>query len=104
MRLTVPANYDPGILPLLKQYGAYELYGKLPFDITGGGRPSSISTPLPKAELASYIREVHSQGLEFNYLLNAACFGNAEWTKPFHRKLDKLLSWLTELEVETLTI
>jgi len=104
MRLTVPANYDPTILPVLKQSGAFELYGKLPFDITGGGRPSSMSTPLSKAGLAGYIREVHRQGLEFNYLLNAACFGNAEWTRRFHRKLDKLLTWLTDLEVETLTI
>jgi len=104
MRLTVPANYDASILPVLKQSGAFELYGKLPFDITGGGRPTSMSTPLSKASLASYIGEVHRQGLEFNYLLNAACFGNAEWTRTFHRKLDQLLTWLTGLGVETLTI
>jgi collagenase-like PrtC family protease len=104
MRLTVPANYDAAILPLLKQYGAVELYGKLPFDITGGGRPSSMSTPLPRRALAAYIGEVHRQGLEFNYLLNAACFGNEEWTRRFHRELDKLLTWLTDLRVETLTV
>ena len=104
MRLTVPANYDPAILPALKQYGAFEIYGKLPFDVTGGGRPSYMATALSKRALASYIGEAHRQGLEFNYLLNSACFGNAEWTRPFHRKLDLLLTWLTELKVETLTI
>ena len=104
MRLTVPANYDPAILPLLKKYDAVELYGKLPFDITGGGRPTSMSTPLSRRALAGYINEVHRQGLEFNYLLNAACFGNAEWTRRFHREVDRLLTWLTDLRVETLTI
>jgi len=104
MRLTVPANYDAAILPQLKQYGAFELYGKLPFDITGGGRPSYMATALSKKGLASYIDAVHKNGLEFNYLMNAACFGNEEWTRPFHRKLDALLHWLTDLKVETLTI
>jgi len=104
MRLTVPANYDSSILSDLKAYGACEVYGKLPFDITGGGRPSSMSTPLSQRQLARYIADVHAAGLEFNYLLNAACFGNEEWTKRFHKKLDALLTWLTEQRVETLTI
>ena len=104
MRLTVPANYDSSILPTLKANSTVELYGKLPFDITGGGRPSYMATALSKKGLATYIDAVHSQGLEFNYLLNSACFGNAEWTRRFHRELDKLLVWLTELKVETLTI
>jgi collagenase-like PrtC family protease len=104
MRLTVPANYDPTILPDLKRYGAVELYGKLPFDITGGGRPSYMATALSKKGLASYIDAVHKSGLEFNYLMNAACFGNEEWTRRFHRELDKLLVWLTERKVETLTV
>lgn len=104
MRLTVPANYDSSILPDLKQAGAFEVYGKLPFDVTGGGRPSSMSTPLSKRGLATYIADVHRSGLEFNYLLNAACFGNEEWTRPFHKKLDQLLAWLTDQAVETLTI
>ncbi|MEI8095083.1 MAG: hypothetical protein WCG80_12795 [Spirochaetales bacterium] len=104
MKLTVPANYDSSILPSLKGYGAVELYGKLPFDITGGGRPSAMSTALSKKGLARYITDVHATGLEFNYLMNAACFGNEEWTPRFHRELDKLLGWCADQKVETLTI
>jgi len=29
MQLTVPANYDPTILPVLKHYGAFEVYGNV---------------------------------------------------------------------------
>jgi len=104
MRLTVPANYDSAILPDLKRSGAVELYGKLPFDITGGGRPSYMATALSRKGLGSYIDACHAEGLEFNYLMNSACFGNEEWTRRFHRQLDKLLTWLTEKKVETLTI
>jgi len=63
-----------------------------------------MATALSKKGLASYIHDCHRAGLEFNYLLNSACFGNEEWTRRFHRQLDKLLTWLTDLEVETLTI
>ncbi|NNM66826.1 MAG: peptidase U32 [Spirochaetales bacterium] len=104
MRLTVPANYDPQILPELKQWGAFEIYGKLPSDSVGGGRPSFMSTRLSHRALADYIRAVHAAGLEFNYLLNAACFGNEEWSARFHKRLDALLGWLDGLSVETLTI
>ncbi len=104
MRLTVPANYDPSILPGLKASGTFEIYGKLPSDVVGGGRPSYMTTPLSKRSLSSYIGEVHKQGMEFNYLLNSACLGNEEWTKKFHKELDKLLHWLTEVKVDTVTV
>ncbi|NNM54879.1 MAG: peptidase U32 [Spirochaetales bacterium] len=104
MRLTVPANYDLEILPQLKAAGAFEIYGKLPFDSVGGGRPSFMATRLSKKGLAAYIQAVHAAGMEFNYLLNAACFGNEEWTPRFHRQLEGLLAWLDEQKVDTLTI
>ncbi len=104
VQFTVPANYDREILPALKQAGTFEIYGKLPSDIVGGGRPSYMTTPLNKKQLAGYIRAVHREGMEFNYLLNSACLGNREWTRDFHRKLDRLLHWLTDLEVDTVTV
>lgn len=104
MPLSVPANYDVSILKDLKSCGTYEIYGKLPADVVGGGRPSYMSTPLLKGRLKQYIQAVHREGMEFNYLLNSACYGNREWTGKFHRELDKLLEWLTDLKVETLTV
>lgn len=104
MRLALPANYDVNLLPLVKQYDVYEIYGKLPYDIVGGGRPSYMSTPISKKALADYVAAVHQNGLEFDYLLNAACLGNREWTKTFHKGLNELLDWLTEIKVETITV
>ena len=40
MNLTVPANYDLELVPALAQYPVAEVYGKLPGDLVGGGRPS----------------------------------------------------------------
>jgi collagenase-like PrtC family protease len=104
MKLMVPANYDAAILPQLAQFNTYEIYGKLPYDVVGGGRPSYMSTPLSKKTLAQYVAAIHKNGIEFNYLLNAACLGNQEWTRSFHKRLNKLLDWLTEIEVDTVTV
>jgi collagenase-like PrtC family protease len=104
MKIMLPANYDVDLLPRLKEHGVYEIYGKLPYDVVGGGRPTYMSTPLSRRALAGYVAAVHRQGIEFNYLLNAACLGNQEWTRLFQRRLNKLLDWLTEIEVDTITV
>lgn len=104
MRLSLAANYDQEILSQLKAYDVYEIYGKLPYDVVGGGRPSYMSTPLSRRQLAAYVAACHQSGIEFNYLLNAACLGNQEWTRPFQKRLNKLLDWLSEIGVDTITM
>ena len=104
MRLTVPANYDSALLPRLREHGVFEVYGKLPSDVVGGGRPTYMSTPIGKRELSRYLDAAHGAGLEFNYLLNAACLGNREWTRSFHTKLGRLLDWLAEIQVDSVTV
>lgn len=104
MRLNVPANYDAGILPELAANGVKEIYGKLPSDVVGGGRPSYMATPLSWKKLKAYMSAVRANGMEFNYLLNAACFGNDEWTRPFYRGVRRLLDDLAAEEVPWLTV
>lgn len=104
MRIALPANYDAGLLPQIRQYDVFEIYGKLPYDVVGGGRPSYMSTPMGRQALADYVAAVHENGMEFDYLLNAACLGNREWTKSFNRELRELLDWLSEVEVDTITV
>lgn len=104
MRLAVPANYDAAILPELARLGATEVYGKLPLDEVGGGRPTYMASPLPRRALARYVGAVRAAGMEFNYLLNAACTGNREWTGGFQRRLRRLLDWICEIGAGTVTV
>ena len=55
MKLALAANYDPELLPQVKPYGVTEIYGKLPYDVVGGGRPSYMATPMGKDTLAAYV-------------------------------------------------
>lgn len=104
MRLSVATNFEPDLVEALKGYPVHELFGKLPADPLGGGRASYMLSPLSKRALAAHIRDAHRHGIRFNYLLNAACLDNREWTRKGQRAIRRLLDWLAELEVDAVTI
>lgn len=103
MKLSVPANYDETLLPFFKDHSVSEVYGKLPSDVVGGGRPSYMTTPLSKGKLSRYMNAVKAHGLEFNYLLNSACYGNEEWTRRWQKQVHQLLDWLSTQQVPWVT-
>lgn len=101
---SLAANYDLDLIPQLVPYPVDEVYGKFPGDGVSGGRPRYMATPLSEADLRQYIRLLDKQDIAFNYLLNGACFGNREWTKPWQKKASALLERLGELGVRRLTV
>lgn len=104
MRLSVATNFEPDLVEGIKGYPVYELFGKLPADPLGGGRASYMLSPLSRRELAAHVRDAHRHGIRFNYLLNAACLDNREWTRKGQREIRRLLDWLAELEVDAVTV
>lgn len=104
MRLSVAANYDLDLAGQLAAFPVEEVYGKFPCDFIGGGRPAYMGTPLSHRELARYIEALSGAGIRFNYLLNAACLGNREWSGRWQRRLPRLLDRLGEMGVQSLTV
>lgn len=104
MKLSVPTNWQPQLLDKLNKAKIYEIYGKLDKDAVGGGRPAYALSPVNRRKAAEHIRLVHKYGLEFNYLLNALCLGNIEWTSSGQRGIRKLLDWLAVLSVDKITV
>jgi hypothetical protein len=94
MRLSVATNFDDRLIERIREYPVFEVYGKLPADLVGGGRASLMLGPLSGRELRRHIGTVHRHGLEFNYLLNAACLDNLELTRSGRRRIHRLLGWL----------
>ncbi len=101
---SLAANYDCGLVPALAAYPVDEVYGKFPADGVSGGRPRYLATPVSTADLRGYISLLSRHGIAFNYLLNGACFGNREWTRPWERRVTALLATLGELGVRRLTV
>ena len=104
MKLSLAANYDMDLVPRLKGFPVAEVYGRLPVDFVGGGRPSYMGTALTKRELADYVSHLRAHGIAFNYLLNASCLGNQEWSRRWQRQLMGFLDELARMGVRTLTV
>lgn len=105
MKLTVPANWDFELLDGVAQLPEVtSLYGKLPFDLVGGGRAGSVLPSVDWDRAAEYIRATRDRGLSFCYLLNAPCLGNLEQTRDGRLALLRLVKELVEMGVDTVSI
>jgi collagenase-like PrtC family protease len=104
MKLSLASNYDPDLVAKLKGYPVAEIFGKLPYDLVGGGRPSYMGTPFSYRQLAEYVSFVQSNGMAFNYLLNSACMGNREWGRRWQKKFNKFLEKLSAAGVSRMTV
>ncbi len=104
MRLNVPTNWDDTLLGSLVDLPVQSVYGKLPREVIGGGRPAAALPDVSKSDAARHIQLAHRLGFEFNYILNASCLGNQEYQPEYLVRIRRLLDWLAELKVESLTI
>jgi collagenase-like PrtC family protease len=104
LNFTLAANYDADLVPRLRPFGVTEVYGKLPVDFAGGGRPSYMGTPLTMKGLASYVSALDQHDIRFNYLLNASCMGNREWGRRWQKKLMAFLDTLGTIGIRDLTV
>lgn len=81
-----------------------EVYARLPKDAVGGGR-AAFSLPFVSAKKAtadiSYLKE---NGVRFNYILNAVCAGNMEFTDKGYKNIRRLLDYLSEAGVYAVTV
>jgi collagenase-like PrtC family protease len=104
MNLCAPTNWQPGLLDKMDKSRVLEIYGKLSSDPVGGGRPSFMLPHIDKSKVKDYILNVHEYGLKFNYLLNATCLGNIEWSVRGQKSLRSFLDWLSAIGVDTVTV
>ncbi len=57
-----------------------------------------------KKEAASFIAEASRRGLAFNYLINATCFDNQEFTREGYKKIVEHLEWISSTGADMVTI
>ena len=91
-KFSLAANYDLDLVPALAAYPVDEVYGRFPTDGISSGRPHYLSTPVSEGDLRRYVSLLNHHGIAFNYLLNGACFGNHEWTRPWQKRVMALLA------------
>lgn len=104
MHYSVAANWDLGLLERLKGTSVESLYGQMWNDPLGGGRMAMFIPKVGKREVASFISEARKKGFGFNYLINATCFDNLEFTKKGYEKTMKHLEWISSTGANMVTV
>jgi collagenase-like PrtC family protease len=104
MRYSTAANWDLGLLERLKGTSVESLYGQMWGDPLGGGRMAMFIPKVGRKEVTSFISEARKKGLSFNYLINATCFDNLEFTKKGYQKIMKHLEWISSTGTDMVTV
>ncbi len=105
MKLTVPTNWDVGLIEeLAKIPVVVDVYGKKAHDIIGGGRPHFFMKDVSDEQVAEYMKMVHSHHWTFSYLLNAPCMNNLEYDAEYHKKVLDLLQWISDIGADSVTL
>lgn len=104
MKISAPHNWQHDLIDNVDLSCIGDFYGKLSADILGGGRASSICVPVSKIKVKQEIKRIHNQGLKFNYLLNSNCLGNQELSFQTQKQISKLLDWLCDIAVDSVTV
>jgi len=109
----MPADFDLATLDYYAGLSKFypdsivcETYGNLNPSPFGSGRAKS-SPYLPNvniAELETYISRSHQLGIDFNYTLNSACLGGAEFTQRGRRRIISFVDTLMKIGVKTFTV
>ncbi len=68
------------------------------------GRAKSTIPPIDMKNLEKYVEFSNKNGIEFNYTLNAACFGNYEFSDVGILEIRRLLSDLHNIGIRNLTL
>jgi len=104
MEYMISTNFQDDLIPHLKRYGVSEVYGKLPEDCIGGGRPSHILPQIDREQLSSHVARLHENNIDFNYVLNAVNMDNREFTRAGKDTIHELLEFLTEAKTNSVTV
>ncbi len=106
--LCIATSWDNDLLTQMEKQGIQnkisELFGSLNTSVVGSGRASFALPEVSKEQAKAHIKKAHSLGIKFNYLLNASCMGNREFTNDGREKILDLLDWLNECEVDMVTV
>jgi len=105
MKLLVPTNWDPDLIPPLSKLEAdVQIYGVLPTSMIGSGGTGPDNIRMLANQVEEYIEQAHLAGLKFDYLLNAPSMGNMEWDEKTHRELLIHLNWIASIGADSVTV
>lgn len=112
MKLAVPCRFEFDLLDKLndinKKYKTiHEVFGSIPESPVGTGRAAvgvKYFGDVSMDHVKEFTTQAHSMGIEVNYLLNAQCLGNTEYTAEGRIEIMKYLESVYNANVDAVTI
>lgn len=98
MQLIVPTPFSTEFLERIKPYPVRYIYGSLPQDPSLRSR--AWLPVIDEKTMEHHVQQAREQRVGFLYALNAACWGNREFTAQGQRNLVSRLGWLEAIGVE----
>ncbi|MBI2921642.1 MAG: U32 family peptidase [Planctomycetes bacterium] len=104
MKFSLATNFDDALIEQVRPFPVKELFGKLSKDIAGGGRATYQIVGIDRRRVKQHVELAHRNGIGFNYLLNAACLDNLEFTRGGQKSIRGLLGWVCDIGCESVTV
>ncbi len=112
MKLAVPCRFEFDLLERLndinrKYESIHEVFGSIPSSVVGHGRATAGIEYFGKVDMhhvKEFTKRAHAMGIEVNYLLNAQCLGNVEYTEEGRIEIMKYLESIYHANVDSVTI
>lgn len=104
MKLSISSQWDDSFLYQSAGHHVHEVYCSLRMGAIGSARPAACLPDSTKEQAIRHIELAHSLGMEFNYILNAPCLGNYEYSAEGRRRLYDTLAWINDAGCDTVTI
>ena len=111
-KYSVPADFNIETINIYKSLNEQhedkinETYGQLNYDtnVFGSGRSSNNLPYVDEQQLQKYISHSESNNIAFNYVLNATCLSNQEFTLEGMKNIMDFLKYLLDIGVKSLTV
>jgi collagenase-like PrtC family protease len=95
MKLMLPTNWDPELLPKVAALRPDYLYGSLPSEATL--RSSLMLSTATEDDIERHITAASELGIRLVYVMNATCLGNVEYSDQGRGYLLQRLQWLVDI-------
>lgn len=104
MKFSMATNWDPKLIDNLEGSDVTSLYGQIWGDPLGGGRMLLFIPKTDRTAASDFMNYANEKGIAFNYLVNAACFDNEEFTRYGYRKIREHLDWIAGSGARMVTV
>lgn len=98
VKLMLPTNWDPELLPRIARVRPEYIYGSLPGEATL--RPGFVLAQATEDEIADHVHQARQFGIKVVYVMNATCLGNREFSEAGRGEILQRLQWLMDVNAD----